>query len=697
MRPRRDKPAGAVCQDVGEWAESPRMQLKYRPEIDGLRALAVVAVLAYHLDSGGSGALALSGGFLGVDVFFVISGFLITSLIIAGAHDDGGFSYARFYERRARRLLPALLLVMLAALPLAWLLLLPEQLVQFAQSVLASLAFCSNLFWLWTQQEYGAQSAALLPFLHTWSLGVEEQFYLLFPLCFLLVLRRWPKRAPLLLFVTALLSLAASEAIAAKHPEHAFYLLPSRLWELMAGAWLACRRGEAIAPAGFGRLLPAVGLAMILAAMALPGWHSDYPGVKTLLPVLGTLLAIAFAGGDPVTRLLASRPIVAIGLISYSLYLWHYPVYAFGRHWHPQPGLADKSAWVALSLALAAASWWFVERPFRDRRAISLRPFLAAVLGAGAVVVVACAGWIADDGSASRLGYLDSLIQRSYRVWTEQDGLLCHSGGAGRNPPFPLAQSCVFHYAAGANARTLVLVGDSNAGSLSDDLRRLAKGNGFDFVQLTEAGCPHVLGQGDAHCQERAAQLRQFISRFPRPTVVYNARLPVLLESSLFDNGEGDREAKYVPVPQAQREAQFPSRAAALRQTLDGLATISERLVLVYPVPEQGFHATDRLMARRWQIDGPEDLQTISTSYAVFRARTRRSYAVLDGIRGTKVARIYPERYFCRAASGRCVASEGERIYYESDNHLSPLGAGLVVGGIASELGLGPEAPPETR
>jgi peptidoglycan/LPS O-acetylase OafA/YrhL len=671
------------------------MQLKYRPEIDGLRALAVVAVLAYHLDGNASGLPLLPGGFLGVDVFFVISGFLITSLILGGARDDGGFSYARFYERRARRLLPALLVVVLATLPAAWLLLPPRLLVQFAQSALASLAFCSNVFWHWTQQEYAADSAALQPLLHTWSLAVEEQYYLLFPLLFLVAWRRWPARAPVLLLAVALLSLGASEAMAATDPSAAFYLLPSRLWELLAGAWLALRRDTSAVPAaptGMRRLLPAIGVALIVAAMTLPGWHSAYPGLKSVLPVLGTVLVLGWAGRDPATRLLASPPLVGIGLVSYSLYLWHYPVYAFGRHWNPQPGTTDKVAWVAISFALAALSWRFVERPGRDRQRVPLRRFLALVLAGGVPVVVASASWILADGAGGRQGYLDTVLQRSYRVWTEQDGQRCHSGGAGRRPTFALRESCVFPYGRDAGARSLVLVGDSNAGSLAEDLRRLSEARGFDFVQLTQAGCAHVAGVGDAMCRSRAAELRAYVAAIPRAPVVYNARVPLLLESAPFDNGEGEREG-LATLPEAFREAQFQVRARALREMLEGLAAVSETLVIVYPVPEQGFHVGDKLFASRWQIAGPEDLPTISTRYDVFRARVRRSHAVLDSVRGANVVRIHPELHFCRPATGRCVVSEGERIYFEFDNHLSPLGSSLVVADIARELRL-PPAPP---
>ena len=240
------------------------MKLTYRPEIDGLRAIAVLSVVIYHGRFQLGGQDLLPGGFLGVDVFFVISGFLITSLIRQEFVASGRFSYAGFYERRARRLLPALLLVLFACLPLAWELLLPSQLVDFCKSLLASLFFGSNHYWHIVTQEYGAESALLRPLLHTWSLAVEEQYYLLFPLMLVTLLGRaktWVLPAVLLI---ALASFALAVTTNTAHQQFAFYLLPTRLWELAVGSLLVFMGGGRDTTSSYGRIMPGLGLLLIL-------------------------------------------------------------------------------------------------------------------------------------------------------------------------------------------------------------------------------------------------------------------------------------------------------------------------------------------------------------------------------------------------------------------------------------------------
>ena len=215
------------------------MAIKYRPEIDGLRTIAVLAVIIYHAEFTLGEGHYLEGGFLGVDVFFVISGFLITSLIMSEYEKTGRFSITNFYERRTRRLLPALLTVMLVSLPFAWQFLLPTQLIDFSRSLLASLLFGSNFYWDWTLQEYGAESALLKPFLHTWSLAVEEQYYIVYPLILIAIYRLCRNHTIVILTAGLLLSLQFAEWMTPRDASFSFYMLPSRFWELLAGGLLA--------------------------------------------------------------------------------------------------------------------------------------------------------------------------------------------------------------------------------------------------------------------------------------------------------------------------------------------------------------------------------------------------------------------------------------------------------------------------
>ena len=361
--------------------------MKYRSEIDGLRTVAVIPVILFH-----AGFEAFSGGFVGVDVFFVLSGYLITTIL---AHEmaEGRFSIARFYERRARRILPALYFVMLTTLPVAFWLMLPDEFAEFCRAFLSVIVFASNIFF-WQTTDYFARAAEENPLLHTWSLAVEEQYYMLFPLILLLLWRFRGRRAALL--GVALLtagSLALAEIGWRAAPVANFFLLPSRAWELGLGALAALhlqRRGaDAPAPRGAGALA-ALGLAMIVASVFIYEPDTPFPSVYALLPTVGAVLVILYARPDASAgRLLSLRPMVFLGLISYSAYLWHQPLFAFARlesFGPPAPALMLGLS--VVSLGLAALSWRYVEQPFRDRARLPGPLILRYSLAASAALLL---------------------------------------------------------------------------------------------------------------------------------------------------------------------------------------------------------------------------------------------------------------------------------------------------------------------
>ncbi len=339
--------------------------MTYRPEIDGLRAVAVLAVLLFH-----AGVPGFAGGYVGVDVFFVISGYLITSILMLDL-ERGRFSIVRFYERRARRLLPALLAVLAFVTALAWLLLLPEKREAFSEALLAVALFCSNVYF-WRQSNYFAPVAEENPLLHTWSLAVEEQFYLFFPLVLLLLWplgRAWITRA---VAAASLVSIATAELASTAHPAANFFLIPSRAWELGAGALVALTLG--LRSPGASRradAAAALGMAMVVVSVFMFDDRTPFPSLLAVLPVGGTVLIIV--GAQPrggIGRLLSSAPVVHVGLISYSLYLWHQPLLAFARLTSDGEVAAPMVAAALLaSLVLAELSWRFVEQPFRAHAA----------------------------------------------------------------------------------------------------------------------------------------------------------------------------------------------------------------------------------------------------------------------------------------------------------------------------------------
>lgn len=334
--------------------------MKYRAEIDGLRALAVVPVILFH-----AGFEFFSGGFVGVDVFFVISGYLITTILIEDI-ENKHFSIAKFYERRARRILPALFFVMLVCIPFAWMWMLPNQMKEFSQSLVAVSLFASNILFS-RESGYFAAAAEEKPLLHTWSLAVEEQYYVIFPVFLILTWRFGKNRVFWMIVVMAAISLMLSEWGWRNKATENFYLAPTRAWELFAGsiaAFMVQKRGVKN-----NDLLSAIGLFAVLFSIFIYDETTPFPSVYTLVPVLGAVLLILFADKETLSaRLLTNKLFVGIGLISYSAYLWHQPILAFGRIYISDELPMDfRIASIFATVILAYVTWKFVESPFRSK------------------------------------------------------------------------------------------------------------------------------------------------------------------------------------------------------------------------------------------------------------------------------------------------------------------------------------------
>jgi len=472
----------------------------YRREIDGLRALAVVPVILFH-----AGLPGFRGGYVGVDVFFVISGYLITSLLLSELA-AGTFSLARFYERRARRLLPALFTVMAFCIPAAWLWLLPPDIKDLSESLAYVSIFASNILFS-RQSGYFDTAAELKPLLHTWSLGVEEQFYLLFPLVLLLL---WRVARPGIAAVVAALGVfSLYQSMTRVHDTAAVYLLTTRGWELAIGALIALPAGSTALSARrpVRELMAAAGAAMVLYAVFVFTEETPFPGAAALIPTVGTTLILLCGAPDTaIGRILASRPLVAVGLISYSAYLWHQPLLAFARQARPE-GLATWSlaAISVLSLGVAYGSWRFVEQPFRRPGVVSRRQVLGlALTGSLAFAVLGVAGTRTDGFAEAYMAHVLSdderefyeLIQTHtnvdpYAVMIDDGG--CHFWSMTVTPEFERRLTdCRQRF-----GPALVVLGDSHAMNVYNILVR---GHVSPFVAgVVQAGCrPH---RNDRNCQ----------------------------------------------------------------------------------------------------------------------------------------------------------------------------------------------------
>jgi peptidoglycan/LPS O-acetylase OafA/YrhL len=401
--------------------------MKYRKEIDGLRALALVPVVFSH-----AGFKWFKGTYVMIDLFFVISGYLITSLI-AKEKSSGTFSAMVFYERRARRLLPALFVMMLVSIPLAWFLLAPNHLLMFCKSLIAVPLFSSN-FLFWSESGYFAPDTGMKPFLQTWSLSVEEQFYLLFPLIFAWFWPKGKKKLISFLVFISLLSLVCMQWGLTNNRDANWYLLPGRIWEFTLGAILALlpeSKLEKNRASHLSEFLSFVGLSILLVSVFSFSEYQPFPSFYTLFPLFGTALIIRFANSrNIVGRLLGAKILVGIGLISYGVFVWHQPLFAFARHYFLSPIKPEiYGGLILLSFILAYLSWRFVEAPFRNRNFLSRKSFLTiCALFSFAFIVMGSLGVI-NRGFPNRNERLVSIhkaqqsIKKNYffdGVWTPQ-------------------------------------------------------------------------------------------------------------------------------------------------------------------------------------------------------------------------------------------------------------------------------------
>ena len=348
-------------------------KMKYRPDIDGLRAIAVFAVIIYHANIRIFGIDLLPGGYIGVDVFFVISGFLISKIIFQEINENN-FNFIKFYERRIRRLIPALFFICLTTIILGWFILLPDYYVSSSKSLISGIFFFSNIFFYLSGLEYDAQAAIYQPFLHLWSLSVEEQFYVFFP-PLILLLFKINKKILIILLVLFLISLIFSEYLSKINSSLAFYTILTRSFELLAGVIIARLEflNLKIKNEIFNSLLSKIGISLVILSFFLFNNETRHPSLITLIPVIGTALLIYCNNNREITtKFLSLKLLVFFGLISYSMYLWHYPIFVFNRLTNFSSGQIEYEIILGLGIILLSyLSYRFIEKPFRNKNFMS--------------------------------------------------------------------------------------------------------------------------------------------------------------------------------------------------------------------------------------------------------------------------------------------------------------------------------------
>ena len=466
--------------------------IAYRRDVDGLRAVAVLLVVFDHVHT------RLTGGYIGVDVFFVISGYLISSLILSEMA-AGRFSIATFYERRLRRIFPALLAMLMGTSAIAYTLLIPSQTAAFAKSSLAALLSVSNILF-WRQTGYFDAPSATKPLLHTWSLAVEEQFYIFFPL-FLIAMQRWfPGRLRAAIWTIAALTFALACLIVPQDATAAFFFSPLRAWELLIGTILSQRWLPPIVGAVWRNIAAAAGFLLILIPSVVYTSATQFPGLAALPPCLGTALLIAAGETGPsvVGRLLAWRPVAFIGLVSYSLYLWHWPLLVFveTNYAHVSGGMSWqlKLAIVAVSFGVAILSWRYIEMPFRSGPLRPDRRTLLAITGSAAMVVAAAGVYMTvSDGAPFRYS-LEALAMDGFASYDPNDAFrtnVCFIDPKYKSTFANFDKTgCLKQDPA---RRQYLLLGDSHAAHLYPGLKSVFPE--LNFMQATASSCLPLMTQ----------------------------------------------------------------------------------------------------------------------------------------------------------------------------------------------------------
>jgi len=649
----------------------------YRPDIDGLRAVAVLLVVAYHASPD-----HVPGGFLGVDVFFVISGFLITGLILDGLA-AGTFSLLQFYARRCRRIVPALVVVLAATLALAWRTLLPGELDELGKDLAAGGTFTTNLL-LWMQAGYFATAGRLKPLLHLWSLGVEEQFYLVWPVLLAAAFRRRLRIVPLAAGL-AVASFALNAAMMPHHSVAAYYLLPTRFWELLAGALLAAaERRSQLNP---GALPPvareAVGIAA-LAAVAGASLVLREERTPWFVPAaVGTLASAAIVAIGPrawIGRLLSARPLVVVGLMSYPLYLWHWPLLSIATIVEEgAPDRTIRAALVCASLVLAWLTWQLVERPIRERlpvRASRGRMVRFIAVSVAALAAIAGAGLAVHGlgGLPGRLSALEEVrAQVSYPAFAANEQQYPKCSGAFRD-----AKRLSFCFTSKPGEPAAAILGDSHADHLFPGIAAASPEN---WLLLAHNTCPPVFDvpayrAGTPEECSRANQLAVGV-------VAAHDRIRTVVVASAYLNALDLRRPGLAPfvltppssAPGMTRQEVF---AYGLEREVAQLEAPGRVIVLFVDVPALNFAPTSCVDARPLRLTS----HPVRTPCAVPRADVDRSQApyraaIAQVARAHPGVRVYdPAPLFCDAAW--CRADRDGALLYRDEHHLNLRGSRYV-------------------
>lgn len=656
--------------------------LKYRPDIDGLRAIAVLAVLFFHTSVPG-----FSGGFVGVDIFFVISGFLITSIIVKDIQADR-FSIARFYERRIRRIFPALFPVIAFVLVVGTWLFDSEAFKNLGNSITATTLFSSNILF-WQESGYFDAPSLLKPLLHTWSLAVEEQFYIFFPIALILIKRYLKSRFIPWISAAFILSLAASILGVSHQPAATFYLVPTRAWELMAGSLLALRALPEPKTNTQRNALALSGIALITGTIALYSEATPFPGLAAIPPVLGSALIIYSGMGQSrfaIQRALSVQPLLFIGLISYSLYLWHWPIVTFAKIILIRKlNGADSALIIVSSIALATFSWKFIEQPFRGAQSLIPDRKRLFVYSGVVMTIMVAAGTLINlrDGMPGRFDRFFPGVAKTIDSVTHDATFEKHCAweknaeniGKGAKPVIVGTPSAVPSFA---------LIGDSHARAIIPAIEMQANASGLSGYIVTKSAAPPLCGLSIEldHQDDNFDEFTFYnaVMDFIRThheirTVILVARWSAYIHGHMTEKNEDPLTITFIDKTTNRKyESNTEAITVALKRTVQTLVRMKRNVVLVSDIPEIGYDIPTAysIHVRLPILSSLDDIRITENEYYNRNKEINHIFEELS--KHKEITLIRPDKImFDDSGKSRLIANG--KLLYRDDDHLSTQGA----------------------
>jgi len=619
--------------------------LYYRPEVNGLRGIAVMGAVFYHAEMIFQSFRIFPGGFLGVDVFFVISGYLMTSIILKEYQTNQSFSFLSYYKRRVRRLLPALIVVIFASSIAAYFFLLPVHFEEFIKSVTASIFFFSNFFFHFSGQAYGAQVLSEVPLLHTWSLSLEEQFYIVYPIVLLGILIYLKKQIKIILIIGIISSLIFASIISLNHQSFNYYMLPSRGWELLFGALLGININQLSSNKDKKQkgVLAIFGFLALLFSFAYFDNTDDHPTFLTLIPVIATYLIIQDTNKENfINRLLSLKVLVFLGLISYSFYLWHHPIFSFAKIMGVgEKSLLIKSFFITLSIFLAFITYRFIEKPFRKEGEKIFKVNKINILGASIVLVIIILYSLVGHQKTQYPTIAQYLYKKTWFI-TKTYFKPCFQ----RKTFF-----CSFNN--NENSPTVFLVGDSIMASIQEELKNQLIKKDINFIPMTNAGCDFLKIDNNkrANCNKKIIENRiKKIEGKEGATII------------LHINYTGDVK-KHV----------LKDFSKKIKNYLDE----DYRIILIYPIPQMKKNVSVEVEKNIKNNKIP--IKIINIDFLKYLQESKKIFNFFDTINHKNLYKIYPHKKFCNTSlKNKCIGNTQDYLYFTDTSHLSKKGSELI-------------------